>query len=158
MNATAVVAIAGLVATTTLGLVSPFLQGWISAKNARRAKGYDLAVATYTDAMVHLQSIEVGINHLIDPSDRNPGNLGNDHKHVDLITARLRLVAPTDVIAAWTALVEADFLLDFYIRESVDHRRVEAEGLPEDLDLIVDVRRKGRAASEAIRHAAGVAN
>jgi hypothetical protein len=158
VDATTIVAIAGLTATTSLGLVVPIINGRIADRNARRAKAHDLVIATYVDAMAYVQLIEVGIDHLVDPSGRKPAKYAFEHANVDLITARLRLIAPRSVVRCWLEFVDADETLGFHVREECDPRQVEYDGLPEDTTYVVAVRQAAITLGDALREAAGTTN
>jgi len=153
VDATVIVSIAGLTATTTLGLAVPIITAHFADRNARRAKARELALAVYIDAMAYVQLIKAGIDHLVDPSGRRPAQYANDHANVDLITARLRLVAPDAVIRPWVEFVNANDSLSFYIRESGDYREIEHNGMSENAADIVTVRKAAHAVAKALRAA-----
>lgn len=154
MDATTTVAVAGLAATTLLGVVSPFLQGRIAARNARQNKSHDLAIAAYTDAMAHVQHVETSLVGLADVTARRHGKTPHIQVDLDLISARIRLVAPQDVLTHWSALLDAEHRLWWHLRES-PHSGAEFELFEWDADQqeIVQVRRTAKELSEALRKA-----
>ncbi|MFG1747554.1 hypothetical protein ACGFJ4_25565 [Micromonospora chalcea] len=69
MNATVVVSIAGLIATTTVGVLSPVLQGRFAARNAAQARRYDQQLSVYADAMQFAYARKQQLEMSGDPDD-----------------------------------------------------------------------------------------
>lgn len=158
MDATTIVAIAGLASTATVGLVVPIINGRMNDRNARRAKSHDLAIAAYTDAMAYLQHAEIRLDGLVDVEARFPDDAPASRGTRNLISARLRLVAAPDVLDRWRLFLIAEDHLYWYLREYPNMEYIDDQGLPEDLPVIAEVRRTAWELSEALRRAVGAAN
>ncbi|WP_426513132.1 hypothetical protein ACPPVO_22400 [Dactylosporangium sp. McL0621] len=155
MDATTTVAVAGLAATTTLGLIGPFLQGRIAARNARHSKNHDLAIAAYTDAMAYIQHAETDLVRIFDLGARAADDLPPDRRDLDLITARLRLTAPNEVLGAWAVFVEAEDLLRSALREKHATQLGDRFEQPADMPEFTAVWRAAETSRLALRRAAG---
>jgi hypothetical protein len=80
---------AGIVGTTVVAVASPLLQ----MRVARRRQIFELKVSAYSDAVLHVQTIQAGIEWLTEePSLRAAGAIpGEDAAATLPITARIRL-------------------------------------------------------------------
>jgi hypothetical protein len=104
MDATSIVAIAGLVTTLLSGLTVPLIQGRVAAKNATAKRIEEQRDATYVDAIAYAQSIEKRLDDLLqDPLLQSGQPL--PHTPDDfMIRARMFLVAPAPVARAFDEL------------------------------------------------------
>jgi hypothetical protein len=106
------VAVAGL--ATTAG--APLLQARVASLSAERAWERDQQAAVYAESLAYAQSRESLIDWAIDPMfSRSSRPL--ELAHVDLMTARMRLLASRKVFAAWEALRQADDAFHFELSE-----------------------------------------
>jgi hypothetical protein len=103
VDATTVVAIAGLLATAATALGVPLLQH----RMAKAERLHDMRVAVYTDAMAYVAHIEARIDRDLDDPDLRSGWNPIEVAHPGLIGARLQLVAPQEVAQGWKELAAA---------------------------------------------------
>ncbi len=110
--ATLIIALAGLLTTA----LAPVLQGAVTARNQNRAWQRDARAALYIDALtnaqVSQQLADAVVYEFFDLS-RPP-----EVKHADLITARMRLLAPEHVYEAWNEFVLSDEAFRFDLSEN----------------------------------------
>jgi hypothetical protein len=137
VNANTIVAIAGLIATTLTGLGVTFIQGRIAARNAVAGRLHEQRLSAYTDAMVHVQTVEGSLNEILEDPDLRSSPYGPEGPHRDLITARLRLIAPPSVIHAWQELTSAwDALMWNAEQDGPVNRRGDYHLQGEDADVV----------------------
>jgi hypothetical protein len=139
VNATVVVAVAGLVATTTVGIASPYIQGRVAARNAERARQFDLRTAALADAMSYAHRLGHYTEMLTDSSPLRVEYKRPREEDVVAIGAMLYLYAPKRVRETWDSVTEADRQL----RWLVDHEAQPVVGagviLPNDEEILVNV-------------------
>ncbi|GAA4259853.1 hypothetical protein [Dactylosporangium darangshiense] len=152
MNATVVVAVAGLVATTTLGLVSPFLQGRVAARNTYAARRFDAFVDACTDAMAYANAARAHIVSFYGP-DTWP-EWGKHHPAPsEAITGRLDLLAPDELVEAWHAFVDAYWIV--FSERMTTEMGNERVIIQHDDPLVVAALRSIDRANQALRRAVG---
>ena len=125
MNSTIIVAIAGLVATTVLGIASPYTQGRVAARNAEKAKQFDLRAAAFAEAMSYAHRLGHYTEMLIDSSPLRVEYKRPDDREVVTTGAMLYLHAPKQVRETWDSVTEADRRL----RWLVDHEAQPVVGV-----------------------------
>jgi hypothetical protein len=101
----------GVVVGGVLSYVDTFIKGRTDARNAEASKLYEQRLSVYVDAMSYAHSLDVRVAELTaDPEYREYGSSRPAMEGIpneDLITARLRLVAPPEIFQPWTKLLEA---------------------------------------------------
>jgi len=102
MDPAIVIAVAGLVTTAC----SPLILTWRNARNQHTAALGDLKNALYVDATVYTQSLDTFVQHLTEPYSKRRG--GAEPLPPDALTARMRLIAPENVQAAWAELLDCE--------------------------------------------------
>jgi hypothetical protein len=109
---TVVIAVAGLLTTLAASLL-PVL---ISARNERKAWRRDSRAAVYADALAYIQVGYQLYERMLYPEYGNgrPPEL----QHQDLITARMRLLAPPKTFDKWIAFRDSYDALTFYANEN----------------------------------------
>ncbi|WP_433055553.1 hypothetical protein [Dactylosporangium sp. CS-033363] len=128
MNATTVVAIAGLITTTLSAIVVPAIQGRIAARVsvagreherqlADNASIREQLMAVYVEASAYVTAVELRINDLTTPIEfRRSGKL-SPLPETDNITARLRLLGNWQLFHHWQKLLSAAESLWFDLGE-----------------------------------------
>jgi hypothetical protein len=129
VNATVVVSIAGLIATTTVGVLSPVLHGRFAARNAAQARRYDQQLSVYADAMQFTHARKQQMEMSGDPDDPYEANRASpDWTTAATIGGRLHLLGTADLIKKWDAFQDADSALRWHALEECP---VDELGQPE---------------------------
>jgi len=110
---TLLVAVAGLLAT----LAAPPIQTWLAARNERTAWRRDAQVAVYADALSYVEVLSVSVERLTDLY-RDIRWTRPQVPHRDLITSRMRLLAPRDTFDKWKTLITQEDIFDFNVNEN----------------------------------------
>lgn len=112
MDITAVIiAIAGLIGTAS----SPMIASRLTAKNDRNAGLRNLRTVLYTEATIYAQAVEAKLDHIT--TQYSTWRKGPELTHAVALTARMRLIAPDDIDAAWKALIDGEELLRWTIEQ-----------------------------------------
>lgn len=102
------IAIAGFLTTIATAIGVPYIQARIASLHAVADKLRDERMAAYADAMVYLRAVEGRLDDTTeDPDFRQSSYKWPDMPHRDLTTARLRLVAPEELLKRWDRLTSA---------------------------------------------------
>jgi hypothetical protein len=107
MNSATIIAIVGLITTA----LSPFLLWRLTTKNQKAAWQRDVHAEIYTEALAYCQRLEWWMDFVTDAysaAQKQPAS----GMPVNLLTARLRLLAPHGLFEAWeqVLLLEARLL------------------------------------------------
>ena len=130
----AIIAVAGLITTAS----SPILLARLQARNQRETALGDLRTAVFTDATLYAQSVSTFVERITDPYFGAMLRRGKpDLVHADAITARLRLLAPQAVTAAWLELLAAEEYLHYDVQENRPELLHDHEAMPGDDELVV---------------------
>jgi hypothetical protein len=77
----------------------------------------------FADATIYAQNAETLVERISDPLYGPTLRSGRPElPHTDAITARIRLLAPTNVSEAWQELISADEILHFKLNEIYDKK------------------------------------
>ena len=142
------IAIAGIAGTAA----APWGQSLLEARRERKAWQRDQRSAVYADALAYAQRIESMLEGMVDPMTTRSGPR-LEVTHSDLITARMRLVATTEVFEAWKALREQEDIFGWMIGENypgLGHGD-PWEGLPRDDEDLVTLQQRITTFYEATR-------
>lgn len=104
MEAATWIAIAGLAASTILGVAGPAIQAAFAAKNAAKDRLSVRRLAAY-DAMIYVQRVKLRVDDLVTHPDSRSGGQLRASPPTDETSARLRLLSP-DLVGTWDALVQ----------------------------------------------------
>lgn len=103
-----IIAAIGLLATTTTAIGVPYIQGRIASQRDLATKLLDERITAYAEAMVYLRAVQGSLDETVtDPMYRQSAYKWPDMPHRDLITARLHLVAPVELMTRWDELTVA---------------------------------------------------
>jgi hypothetical protein len=106
-TATLIVTIAGLVTTLLAGVGGPLLQTRFAARTERRTQSRADRTALYVAAMIHVQHVSDSTDYLVgDVLHPSPAPSG-ERPSEDELTARMRLLAPPQLLTPWLELVAA---------------------------------------------------
>lgn len=115
----------GVVVGGLLSYVDTYIKGRTDARNAEASKLHEQRLSVYVDAMSYTHNLDVRVAELTeDPEYRRYGSSRpamDGIPHQDLITARLRLVAPPEVFQPWTDLLEAWRILAWNVEQDGPH-------------------------------------
>lgn len=117
MDATAVIAALGLLATTITAIGVPFIQGQIAARRELAAKLYDERLAAYVEAMVFVRAVQSRLDETVEDPVFRQSYTWPEMPHRDLIAARLQLVAPPELFKSWSKLTSAWDALSWNIQQ-----------------------------------------
>jgi hypothetical protein len=146
----------GLITTASAALGVPFIQGRIAVRNAAAGRLHEQRVAVYTDAVIFLQSVESRLQETLEDPDLRSRRERAEVPHQDLITARIRLLAPMPVVQSWQELVVAwDALAWNAQEEGPVNDRGDYHLNPENPDVL-RVQATLHALTTALRQAMGV--
>ncbi|MGB7961915.1 MAG: hypothetical protein WCF12_03005 [Propionicimonas sp.] len=142
-SAAVVIALAGLFTTAS----SPLFLSSLNARNQRDAALRDLRTSVFTDATLYAQTISTFIERITDPYFGAMLRKGRpDLLHTDAITARMRLLAPAGVTAAWLDLLSAEEALHFEVQENrPELLQGHGTAMPSDDEFVV---RLGKSVAE----------
>lgn len=156
MNPTIWVALGGLTSTTVTALGVPFIQGRIAARNAAAGKLNEERLAVYVDAMSYTHDVQTRVEHLTEsPEYRSSRRDVENIPHEDLISARLRLVAPREVVEPWIELLAAWRALGWNLNEEgpLAHDEFYADPTREDVTRVAEAI---AGVAQSLRRAMGV--
>lgn len=152
MDAATTIAAIAVAATTITALGVPYIQGRIAAKHALASKLRDERIAAYADAMAYVQVVQTRVDHIVeDPAFRESSYKRPDLPQRDLITARLELLAPDELIPMWNELTEAWEAFVWTIEEESPATLVSEASTD-----VKRVRTASQALTAELRRAAGV--
>jgi hypothetical protein len=156
MDATTTVAIAGLTTTAATALGAPLIQGRIAARNAHAQRLFEQRAAAYADAVAYMQRIEARLDDMVRHPDLRRYRKPIDVEHQDLITARLRLVAPRPILFSWWTLLDTWEALFQNAYEGHDPDDPDDPHLPPDDRDVRNVVAAIKEFDAAVRRAMGV--
>jgi len=102
VDTTVIVAVVGIAGT----FLAPLVQGRQAARNADKAKQRDQLTDLYVDAVQYVQFLWATIDWIAAGDRAEPFSYPLD-PHPNVITARMRLLAPDTVATAWSDMVFA---------------------------------------------------
>ena len=140
---TAALGIAGVVGTLGGALGGAWMQARMTAKAARHDRIFAAKIDLYVDALALAQRVEGWIGQLTNSArGYRPRSAAN--VDWDLTSARVRLLAASDVRTAWQALTEHHHNMWTWLNHEVKIK--EGQSIPADAEHVVRV----RAAVEAL--------
>lgn len=117
MDSSSVIAIIAVVAGAAASVFSPLLRGRQEQRHRRDDARRELLVNLCIDAVVYAESIKTALDELADPYGNSTG-VRVPTVHTDLITARMRLIAPVELQEAWHELVRSYEVLAWNLNEN----------------------------------------
>lgn len=156
MDGTDVVAIAGVAGTLIAGLGGVAFQGWWGRRQAREERLWAERMAAYHQAALVAERLDTEAFNLTKPTVRTKGwgvDALPEAGAVREVSARMEIVAPPLVRAAWASVVAADRTLrdevQAWLQESLSDEY--EPGWPEDHRVLALVRHMVRSFREAVR-------
>lgn len=116
MTATVIVALAGIFGT----LAGPWIQARQTARHAKEADLRNRRIELYVEATTVAQAGATSLDWLTDEY-RSGRQASPEISHSDLITPRMRLLAPKHVRDAWAEFLHSSEVLAWNVREKGDH-------------------------------------
>jgi hypothetical protein len=144
MDGTALgIAITGLLTTAS----APLISAQLTARHQQRARVRELRAELYTDAVIYAQDLDTTLTRV---TEEYSGSRGSRPvlPPTDVITARMRLLASPEVLAAWEALVEAHEIYSFNAIEHYNNGPI-----PGDDASLIKAKLSVEKLYEATRHA-----
>jgi len=111
MDWTAVIAIFAVFTT----FLSPVLIFKLTTRNQHSAKLDDRRAVLYTEATIYAQTLDSMLNRITDPYSTFVAR--PELTHADVITARMRLIAPPEILASWQQIVADEEVLQWNFSE-----------------------------------------
>lgn len=128
MNATTIVAIAGILGTLFGSFGGHILQARLKERSDRLAKLRETRVALYFEATEYAVREEAWLDWLQTPFRLTKVTLP-DAARAELITGKLELFAPADVLNEWRHLLKtSQRLSDYFEEEGAHYYRPDEEG------------------------------
>jgi hypothetical protein len=164
VNDTVEVAIVGMVGTLTGVVVGPWFQTWWAGRREQDARLRDSRASLYSEAMLHAQFSQLFRDGLVyerrGTTEDHRRKLNDARPLAELITARMWLIAPKLVCAAWEHLLWCEQVLDFDIGENHPEAWMpDADPtwtLPEDYPTLAALTEAIAAFRASVRQATGV--
>lgn len=161
MDATSIIAVAGLVTTLAAGLGAPAVQARLAARHEQRVQLRGQRATAYTDAISAATAVEALWNwRSSNLQDGARPSIPDSTAHA-AIDARIRMYATADVLRAWLTFRETVGVVAF-----ADPQRWDGLGEPTSEDqappydftnpYLSELRRTVAVLIEAIRHDLGV--
>ncbi|MDQ7903070.1 hypothetical protein RB614_00860 [Phytohabitans sp. ZYX-F-186] len=155
VEATAIIAVAGLVTTTACALGVPFIQGRLAAQRERAMRLRDERLVVYTDAMFYMRAIQGRLDETVEDPDLQRSYTWPETPHQDLTTARLHLIAPEEVMRRWDELIHAWEVMTWNMEQDGPVNERGQYHASEDQADVKRVRRAIEGLTVALREAAG---
>lgn len=155
MDATAITAVIGLLATMSTAIGVPFIQGHIASKRNFATKLRDERIAAYADAMVYLRAVQGRLDETVEDPAYRQRYTWPSMPHRDLISARLGLIAPLGLVEHWDALIVAWDALSWNLQQdgpATEHGEYYVDSKSAD---VTRVRNASQALTTQLRQAAG---
>lgn len=110
MNPTLIVAIIGLLTTAA----APLLQTWLGTRYQQSAWTRDARIEVYCIALGYAEHLTGLVDNLTTPYS---GTLNQVTISKESVSGRMRLLAPSNVVQAWSDLLEAEAILEWNLTE-----------------------------------------
>ena len=104
MNGTLALGAIGLITTFS----APIAQNLLASRSEKRSWQRDRRAAVYADGMAYAQQLETFIDRVLEPYFQSSLSRPVEPMDADLITARMRLLAPKHIFERWSLLRQAE--------------------------------------------------
>jgi hypothetical protein len=139
-------------AALAISLIGPLAVAAYTTRAAKNARLQDLRHELYVAALEYSEFLRRAVDYNTDAwhTGPEPGRVDNSSSMLNL-TARMRLLAPDGLPEAWTALVHADDVFWWTLREHPDQHTISGTSLHPTNEVAEGLRKAAEAFTEAAR-------
>ncbi|WP_432837852.1 hypothetical protein [Dactylosporangium sp. CA-092794] len=154
MNATSIVAVAGILGTLVGAVIGPMITASLSSRNEHRARLRDARATLYIDINVATSAAERFVNAATDADRRRELRRPRKPEGWETLDARVYLLASLELRDAWQESIKALDRLEWHIFEESGIGADPLTGhLTDDMAIVVAARSRTRRVFELTRAA-----